>query len=94
MGCRKDNYQFDDEIVVHPKSFSQSFYIDAIHIKSDSLQVNVFNQYGNSIYNQSYLITNHHFDQFKIDLNAINNGVYFCNVFTKDTSLTEKLIKE
>ncbi len=94
IGCRKDNYRFKKDIIVHPKNFKELLFVDLINIKSDTLKVNIFNIQGNTVFNQTSIINNHYFEQFKLDLNSLNSGVYFCNAITYDTSVVVKLIKE
>ncbi len=92
--CRKDQYDLKPNIVVHPTTFETSIDVDLINLKNDSINVSISNKYGQDVYLQKHLITNHHFEQIKIDLNSLLPDVYFCFVSTNDTTYNQKIIKK
>jgi len=91
-GCRKDQYDLKPNIVVHPTTFDTSINVDLINLK-DSIKININNKYGQDVYHQKHLISNHHFEQINIILNSLSPDVYFCFVSTNDTTYSQKIIK-
>ena len=94
VSCRKDYYNLQKDIVVHPIKFNDTLRIDLINITSDSLNIDVLNFQGNTVYHSVSSINNHYFEQYPINLYDINSGIYFCNISTLDTNLNVKIIKE
>ena len=94
FSCRKDKYGLKPNIVVHPTTFKTSIDVDLINLKNDTINVSISNKYGQDVYLQKHLITNHHFEQIKIELDTLSPDVYFCFVSTNDTTYNQKIIKK